>query len=148
MSAPFAATLSQTMEPLLSIQIYNDPAVYRPGDLMRFDYQVDALEADMISAVEASVVWLTEGKGDEDFGVHFFDRRVPGDAEDSDLRPLHTCKLDLPRSPLSYDGEIVQVRWFVRLRVFLRGGKEHCIEKPFVLSSTAKPIAARLAPYE
>ena len=135
------------MEPLLSIQIYNDPAVYRPGDEMRFDYQVDALVADEISAVEASVLWITEGKGDEDFGVHFFERRVPGDAEDGDLRPLHTCHTTLPPTPLSYEGEILQVRWFVRLRVFVRGGKEYRLESPFVLSTTETPNKARLTPY-
>ena len=142
------AALPQSMEPLLSIQVYNDPAVYRPGDAMRFDYQVDAIEEDVISAVEASVLWVTEGKGDEDFGVHFFERRVPSDAEDGDLRPLHTCSLTLPKSPLSYDGEILQVRWFVRVRFFAKGGKEYCIEKPFVLSSTAETTPARLIPLD
>lgn len=138
---------NRTMEPLLSIQIYNDPAIYRPGDEMRFDFQVDAIDAEQISAVEASVLWLTEGKGDEDFGVHFFERRVPSDQEDGDLRPLHTCTVILPPTPLSYEGEILQVRWFVRLRVFIRGGKEYRLEKPFVLSMTDTPTKARLTPY-
>ncbi len=135
------------MEPLLSLQVYHEPAVYQPGDMMRFDYQVDAIDVDDISAIEASVLWTTEGKGDEDFGVHFFERRVPGN-ECRDLRPLHVCNVELPQSPLSYHGEILQVRWFVRMRLFARGGKEHFIEKPFVLSTTAKPQPARLAPHE
>lgn len=136
------------MEALLSLQLYNDPAVYRPGDLLRFDYQIDAIEADEITAVEASVLWLTEGKGDEDLGVHFFERRVPNDDLAGDVRPLHSCSVELPLSPLSYDGRILQVRWIVRVRCFARGGKKHCVEKPFVLSATAKPIPARLVPHE
>lgn len=136
------------MEPLLSIQVYHDPAVYRPGDAMRFDYQVDALPAEELVAIEASVLWLTEGKGDEDFGVHFFERRVLGDDPDGDLRPLHTCEVELPRSPLSYDGEILQVRWIVRIRTFLKGGKEFCMEKPFVLSTSVTPTPARLLPHD
>lgn len=138
---------SQTMEPLLSIQVYNDPAVYRPGDELRFDYQIDAIDVDLISAVEASVLWVTEGKGDEDFGVHFFERRVPSDAVDGDLRPLRTCTITLPQSPLTYDGEILQVRWFVRVRIFARGGKEFCEEKSFILSNTARPTPAKLTPH-
>lgn len=144
-SEPFVAP---RMEPLLSLQVYHDPALYRPGDEMRFDYQVDAIPAEDISAIEASVVWLTEGKGDEDLGLHFFERRVPTDSEDNDLRPLHVCKLTLPPSPLSYEGQILQVRWFVRVRVFAKGGKEFCIEKPFVLSSTGSPTPARLLPHD
>jgi len=131
----FSSADRLSMDPLLSLQVYHDPAVYRPGDVMRFDYQIDAIGAEEVSAVEASVLWLTEGKGDEDFGVHFFERRVPGDTEDGDLRPLHTCNVTLPTSPLSYDGQILQVRWFVRVRFFAKGGKEFCIEKPFVLKS-------------
>lgn len=136
------------MEPLLSLQVYHDPAVYRPGNTLRFDYQVDAIKPEDISAIEASVLWLTEGKGDEDFGVHFFERRVPGDREDRDLRPLHVNNVELPASPLSYDGEILQVRWFVRVRVFSKGGKEHHIEKPFVLSTTSQTEPARLVPHD
>ena len=137
-----------SMEPLLSLQMYHDPAVYRPGDVMRFDFQVDVIDAADISAIETSVVWSTEGKGDEDLGLHFFERRVPSDAEDGDLRPLHTCCVTLPASPLSYDGQILHVRWLVRVRVFAKGGKEFCIDKPFVLSSTATPTPARLLPHD
>ena len=136
------------MEPLLSLQLYHDPAIYRPGDVLRFDFQIDAVQADQISAVEASVIWLTEGKGDEDLGVHFFERRVPHDEPTSDLRPLHSCSVELPKSPLSYAGHILQVRWLVRVRFFARSGKEHCIEKPFVLSSTAKATPSRLMPHQ
>ena len=107
---------------------------------MRFDYQVDAIALDELSAVEASIVWTTEGKGDEDMGVHFFERRVPTDTK-YDLRSLHTCHVVLPNSPLSYFGEILQVRWSARLRVFVRGGAEFCTEKPFILSTTASTPA-------
>lgn len=136
------------MDPLLSLQVYHDPAVYRPGDTIRFDYQVDAISLEDISAIEASVLWLTEGKGDEDFGVHFFERRVPNDSEDGDLRPLHSCDVTLPLSPLSYDGQILHVKWVVRVRVFSKGGKKSCIEKPFVLRAGGTPTLARLVPHD
>jgi hypothetical protein len=127
------------MEPLLSIQLYRQPAIYRPGDSMRCDYQIDAVEAEAIHAVEASVLWYTEGKGDEDMAVHYFERRVPHDAEESDLRPLHIFQTVLPNSPLSYTGQILQVRWCIRLRLFLKSGKEYCTERPFVLTAEPAP---------
>lgn len=136
------------IEPLLSIQLYNDPAVYQPGDVLRFDFQVDAISADELSAVEASVVWVTEGKGDEDMGIHFFERRVPADAEDGDLRPLRICNVALPNSPLSYDGQLLKVRWYARVRYFAKGGKEFMIERPFVLSTSQTPRRARVLPHD
>lgn len=140
-------TLSQALSPLLSIQVYHDPPVYRPGEVMRFDYQIDAVDERELSAVEASVLWQTEGKGDQDIGVHFFERRVPGDF-DEDVRALRTSYVVLPQSPLSYHGEILQVRWLIRLRVFVKGSKEYVIERPFVLSTTETPTRAQLVPHE
>jgi hypothetical protein len=119
---------------LLSIQLRRRPAIYRPGDLMHCDYQIDAVDADVIGAVEASVLWYTEGKGDENMAVHYFERRLPIDVAGGDLRPLRRFETKLPSSPLSYAGQLLQVRWCVRLRVFLRTGKESCDERPFVLS--------------
>jgi hypothetical protein len=126
------------MEPLLSIQIYHQPPVYHPGDVMRCDYQIDAVERDALIAVEVSVVWVTEGKGDEDLGIHFFERRVPSDAEEADLRPLRVIETPLPNSPLTYHGNLLQIRWRVRLRAFLKNGREYVAEKPFILTASDK----------
>ena len=142
------STHNDSFEPLLSLQLYHDPAVYRPGDRMRFDYQIDAIDTESLAAIESSVLWITEGKGDEDFGIHHFERRVPTSETESDLRALHVSWVTLPATPLSYDGEILLIRWLVRVRIFVKGGKEHCIEKPFVLSSTATPEPARLVPHD
>jgi hypothetical protein len=115
---------------------------------MRFDYQIDAIEESEVSAVEASVLWQTEGKGDQDIGVHFFERRVPGDLQCDDVRALRTSYVALPKSPLSYHGEVLQIRWLVRVRVFVKGGKEHVTERPFILSTTETSTRARLSPHE
>ena len=64
------------------------------------------------------MLWHTEGKGDEDLGVHFFDRRAAD--HDSDLRGPATLSVPLPNSPLSYDGVVVKIHWSVRVRAFLR----------------------------
>jgi len=121
------------MEPLLSLQITAARRVYHPGDELECECQVDAVEANQIQALETSVLWYTEGKGDEDLGVHYFNRRLPGNCEDGDLRPMHRFKTVLPNSPLSYSGKIVKVRWCARVRLFLKKGKELYFEQPFTL---------------
>ena len=91
------------------------------------------LSADQIKALEVSVLWYTEGKGDEDMAVHKFWRT---DLENGDLiDPLQPARFEtvLPNSPLSYDGQIVKLRWCVRVRAFLHRGKEVFGQKEFRL---------------
>ena len=130
-------TVGSLMEPLLSLQIAEPRRIYQPGDELECECQIDAVEAHEIQAVETSVLWYTEGKGDEDLGVHYFNRRVPSDSEDRDLRPMHRFTTILPNSPLSYSGKIVKVRWCARVRLFLKKGKELYFEQPFTLGSVA-----------
>ena len=128
-------------EPLLSICLGGNRKQYAAGDELICEYQIDAVDLAEIQAVEASVLWITEGKGEEDLGVHYFERRLPADAEDGDLRPLRRFKVFLPNSPLTYDGAIMRIRWCVRLRLFARRGKEYVLEYPFSLGSVpAVPV--------
>ena len=129
------------MEPLISIRQMAPRRVYTPGETLHCEYQIDAVEPADLQAVEASVLWYTTGKGDEDFGVHYFQRRTAYDAEQGDLRRLHRFQTILPRSPLSYAGVLLKIRWVVRMRV-LRRGKDHSAEQPFQLGpglSTLQP---------
>ena len=41
----------------------------------------------------------------------------------------------LPNSPLTYGGSILSIQWCVRLRLFLRRGREYAVEQPFTLGS-------------
>ncbi|MDA0658200.1 MAG: hypothetical protein O3C60_05105 [Planctomycetota bacterium] len=127
------------MEPLISIQLFSRPPVYFPGSEMVCDYQIDAVERDQILSVEASILWYTEGKGDEDLGVHYFERRVASDSPEEDLRALRRFTTLLPNSPLTYHGDIVQVYWCARVRVFLHRGKEVAAEHPFQLGDITTP---------
>lgn len=129
------------IDPLISLQLRYPHRIYHPGDELECEYQIDAIEAEEIQAVEASVLWYTEGKGDEDLSVHFFERRTAADTEDGDLRPLHRFRTILPNSPLSYSGSIVKIRWCARVRVFLRRGKEIFFEQPFVLGAPVEAMA-------
>lgn len=128
-------------EPLLSLCLASSKRVFSAGDELVCEYQIDAVDPADIQAVEASVLWFTEGKGEEDMGVHFFERRLPGDADDGDLRPMRRVRTRLPNSPLSYTGTVLSIRWCVRLRVFLRRGRDYVLEQPFTLGSVPPMIA-------
>lgn len=132
------------MQPLVSLVVRDAQRTFQPGDELEAQYQIDSVDPRETQAVEASVLWYTEGKGDEDMTVHFFQRRVPADAADGDLRAVHVFRSQLPNSPLSYAGVIVKVRWCVRLRLFLRRGREICVEAPFRLGNlpAAVPLDA------
>lgn len=123
------------MEPLISLTIRDRDHIFQPGDELEFEFQVDAVGQGEVQAVEASVLWYTEGKGDEDMGVHFFQRRVPADVEEGDLRQLERIRTELPNSPLSYQGAMIKICWCVRVRVFLPQGKEVFLERTFQLGS-------------
>jgi len=119
--------------PAVRIRFDADTEVFAPGETLAGDYRIGGVRADELRAVELSVLWHTEGKGDEDLSVHEFARRSD---EDGDLpEPGQPVRFEtkLPLSPLSYDGAIVKIRWCVRVRVFLEAGKEVVGERRFRL---------------
>lgn len=113
--------------------------LYQPGDLLSGEYQINSLKWVGPTAVEISVLWHTEGQGDEDLAVHFFERRDTAGQSGADLRRPHRFSTRLPPSPLSYQGVIVKICWCVRVRVFLPRGKELVGEAPFQLGNL--PVA-------
>lgn len=133
-------------EPLVSVCLVGMRRQFAAGDELEAEYQIDAVPADEIQAVEAAVMWYAEGKGDEDLGVHYFERRTSADAEDGDLRLLRRFKITLPQSPLSYQGALMTIRWVVRVRLFLKKGREYVGEQPFTIGSV--PVATAIVPPE
>ena len=105
--------------PTLAIELERDPAKYFPGEVLVGEYRIDIEPDAKVNAVECSVIWKTTGKGDEDVGVHFFERRPKSTLGMDQLRKPHRISTVLPQSPLSYDGELLQITWCVRLRVFV-----------------------------
>lgn len=126
------ASMSQS-EPLIALRICSRSAIFHPGALLRAEYQIDAIQPAEIQAVEASILWYTEGKGDEDLGVQYFERTTPSDSVDGDLRQLHAFQTVLPRSPLTYNGFLVKIRWCVRVRLFWGGGRQLYVDRGFQL---------------
>jgi hypothetical protein len=105
----------------IHIRFDGNGRIYHPGETLAGEYWLEPIEPGEVRAMEISILWHTEGKGDEDISVHEFQRVA---VEDRDIEPA-TCRgrfsTVLPNSPLSYEGQLIKVRWCVRLRVFLRG---------------------------
>jgi hypothetical protein len=127
--------------PTVSLRICNSRAAFEPGDVLECECSVCTSDELNLHAVETSVIWMTEGKGEEDLGVHFFDRRSKNDVRDGDLGTLYRFKTRLPNSPLSYDGKLIKIHWVVRVCVFYDRGKELRFDQPFFLRP-ARLIAA------
>lgn len=127
----------------LEVRVALDRAseIFFPGEILEGQYAVDALDASQIEAVEVSVVWYTEGTGDEDLAVHHFERISLDEGHVFDLRRPIRFSTRLPNSPLSYDGIIVKIRWCVRVRVFLPRNKEWVSERLFRLGLVPDPQA-------
>jgi hypothetical protein len=121
------------LEPLISLRSYRPSGIYHPGELFQCEYQIDAIDPGEIQAVEVSVMWFTEGKGEEDLGVHYFERSRPSDVVDGDLRQLQRLTCTLPPSPLTYHGKIVKIHWCVRIRVIRRRGRDVVADRLFQL---------------
>jgi len=120
-------------EPSVAIVLDGAGRIYRPGDTFSGRYWIESLDAEQIRAIEASVLWHTEGKGDEDMAVHEFRRRDAERELPFDPRRTERFSTTLPNSPLSYDGRLVKLRWCVRVRVLLHRGKDLVGEKGFQL---------------
>ena len=123
------------MNDLISISIALDEGdrVYRPGETLAGRYSIDCFDLHRIRAVEASVLWRTEGKGDEDMAVHDFRRRDLDEELQFDLRQPVPFSTTLPNSPLSYEGRIVKLLWSVRVRVISHRGKDVVKDRAFKL---------------
>lgn len=120
-------------QPLISIQLDDGHRIYRPGEMLLGAYQIDAVEPAELRAVEVSVLWFTEGKGEEDLSVHHFERLTLDDAPQMNLQEWRRFQAVLPNSPLTYEGVLVKICWCVRVRVFLHGGRDFVAEKPIHL---------------
>ncbi len=74
------------IEPLVTIQLDSTRQTYHPGDILSGQCRLGSIEAEEIEAVELSVLWYTEGKGDEDLSVHLLSwkpTRAPAGAHEA-----------------------------------------------------------------
>jgi len=102
-------------------------------------YRLRAVEGLAVHAIETSVVWITDGKGSEDIGVHFFQRTSKDAISPTMLQRPHRVSTVLPNSPLSYPGMIIQIRWCVRVRMFYGNELELNQDHEFILGDARVP---------
>lgn len=118
---------------------------YRPGQQLAGRFFVGGPQPSAVRAAELSVLWYTAGKGEEDMAVHHFERLVEEPGRPLDLRVPRLFSTMLPQSPLSYDGQIVNVCWCVRLRLLLPLGQISLAEAPFRLGDVMPATPAAVA---
>jgi hypothetical protein len=133
-------------EPEIIIRLDENGRTYSPGATLSGEYRIEAVEGQNLQAVEVSVLWYSEGKGDEDLAIHEFWRKdapatISTGGELGDPRRPDRFSTALPQSPLSYDGQIVKIRWCVRVRVIFKRGRDLVAQKLFRLGNVppAKP---------
>ncbi len=130
--------------PTVTINFDDDARVYQPGETLSGDYVVQGLTPGQVKAIEVSVLWYSEGKGDEDLAVHDFWRTGDEDDLPIDVARPGRFNTTLPASPLSYDGIIVKLHWCVRVRVFPKQGGELVNDLGFQLGNI--PAAKAVVP--
>jgi hypothetical protein len=116
--------------PRIELRFGHPSRGYDPGEWVTVEYCIEGLNGERPRALERSALWYTEGKGEEDLGVHSFDRFATAETIDR-VVPEGTFAIQLPTSPLSYEGVIVKIRWCIRLRVFFESGRDHVSEHVF-----------------
>jgi hypothetical protein len=122
-----------TAEPEITISLTDNGRACNPGETISGEYAFVNVLPGELKAVEVSVLWYTEGKGDEDLAVHAFWRfNAEGGSLPDPRRPAR-FEAALPHSPLSYEGHLLKIRWCVRVRAFLNRGKEVFAERRFRL---------------
>lgn len=131
-----SATASQ-QSPLGDIRVEKSDAPFAAGDVLRGSFCVSAEHAGDARSAEVSVLWYTAGKGDEDFGVHYFQRYTAEGPDAVELSRRREFRTLLPENPLSYDGVIVKVCWCARLRLFMPRGRQQVLEAGFQLGGVA-----------
>ncbi|MCC9657637.1 hypothetical protein LOC70_17680 [Rhodopirellula sp. JC737] len=117
----------------MNVAVCRDDGFYAAGSSLKAGWRISRIDWEELQSVELSVLWHTEGKGDEDLGVHYFQRYDRSDLQQIELTERQEINCTLPASPLSYQGHLLQIQWKIRVRVFLADGREIVAEQPFYL---------------
>jgi hypothetical protein len=124
--------------PLVAIEL--DRTDFEPGDVLSGRYVADPQSIPLATSVEMAVYWITEGKGGEDRAVQY---RKRGSTEDGPLFDEHGAgpfAIRLPGAPLSYDGVLVKIVWYIQVRVTFAGGAQSEADASFRLGHVG-PVA-------
>lgn len=131
---------NQPNDSFVMIRLLGLQPTYMPGDTLEFEYRVVSVDHASIVAVESSIVWITEGKGSEDLGVHFFQRLTGNSLASIDWSIAQKLSCPLPMSPLSYEGKLLKISWCVRVRFYFSDGTELMAQQPFYLGTITREV--------
>ena len=107
--------------------------------MLQARWSIRRVACERLTGVEASILWQTIGKGDEDLGVIFFQRYEPAELRHGSLCEGHQIEAKLPLAPLTYHGHLLRILWCVRVRLTLTDRRDVVAECPFDLVS-APPL--------
>jgi hypothetical protein len=119
----------------VNLSLCREDGTYEAGGTLTAKWRISRVPLDEVQGLEVSVMWHTEGKGDEDLHVHHFHRVVESQIRRVGLADEQSIHCILPATPLSYHGRLISVRWCIRLRLFLASGREIVAEQPFHMVS-------------
>jgi hypothetical protein len=93
-----------------------DRKEYQAGEILHGIITIDPVHGP-VEFVEVVVYWCTEGKGDTD-RAEVYRRSFGGPIRNApnDVGRVEFA-VQLPEAPLSYDGVIVKILWFVEARI-------------------------------
>jgi hypothetical protein len=122
--------------PGVLIELDDNPRFFLPGQAISGRYRLDpSYRIPKVQALEWSIAWSTEGKGDEDHGVHAIQTIHSPNGGMRQPDSWRRFEAILPPSPLSYDGLIVKVIWRVRVRAVFGRKDEWVGDLPFGLGN-------------
>jgi hypothetical protein len=127
-------------EPTVGLRLLSLQPGLEPNERLEFEYSIQRVSPELVDGLEISVMWFTEGKGSEDIGIHMFQRINREELNNVPLEQTRQISSILPSSPLSYEGRLLKLRWCVRLRLFLKDGREITAEKPFYLGPLTREV--------
>ncbi|MEO1530073.1 MAG: hypothetical protein AAFX06_32105, partial [Planctomycetota bacterium] len=93
----------------MSISLCSEDGKYQGGTSLNAKWRVSRITLDSLTAIEISVIWYTEGKGDQDLHVHHFERLSESQIRRSGLADEQSLSCELPPTPLSYSGRLIRL---------------------------------------
>ncbi|MDA7950140.1 MAG: hypothetical protein MPJ24_01530 [Pirellulaceae bacterium] len=128
------------MDPSITIKFRTPQEVFHPNDRLEVEYYVEASDLSSLNAMEISLLWYTEGKGEQDIYVHSFERRERRNVANRDLSQVFLFQCQLPKTPLSYHGTILKIHWCIRVTTQFKKGKTFYEDRPILLLPTGKVL--------
>jgi hypothetical protein len=116
-----------------SLWIDDAPPFFAPGDELKGGWSVRPLDGRPLRTAEMSVLWRTNDAGSEEMGVCHYELREMKDDDELPLYGEGRFQVRLPLGPRSFEGELVKIRWLVRVRLRYADGDERLRELGFQL---------------